>query len=119
MYYYSIEKKLFWVNTKCIMKQQFLGMILCFYLFKRAFAIAFLCKNCCIRVRKTLTPWTLTLVIHLSLHRGAFCHFPYRWIYYCHNSKTTLEETVKTNLCALWYCFFRNNFVPLCANNVP
>ena len=36
-----------------------------------------------------------------SLHRVAFCHFPFRWIYYCHGSKSTGKETGKTHLCAL------------------
>ena len=35
------------------------------------------------------------------LHRGAFCQFPFRWIYYCHSSKSTGMETGKTHLCAL------------------
>ena len=36
-----------------------------------------------------------------KFHRGAFCQFPFRWIYYCHNSKSTGEETGKTHLCEL------------------
>ena len=36
-----------------------------------------------------------------TLHRGAFCQFPFRWIYYCHSSKFTGKETGKTHLCAL------------------
>ena len=26
---------------------------------------------------------------NLPLHRGTFCQFPFRWIYYCHSSKST------------------------------
>ena len=35
------------------------------------------------------------------LHRGAFWQFPFRWIYCCHSSKSTGNETGKTHLCAL------------------
>ena len=35
------------------------------------------------------------------MHRGAFCQFPFRWIYYCHSSKFTGKETGKTHLCAV------------------
>ena len=31
--------------------------------------------------------------------RGAFCQFPFRWIYYCHSSESTGKETGKTHLC--------------------
>ena len=33
-------------------------------------------------------------------HRDAFFKFPFRWIYYCHGSKSTGKKTVKTHLCA-------------------
>ena len=36
------------------------------------------------------------------LHRGALCQFPFRWIYYCHRSKSTGKETGKTHLCAVY-----------------
>ena len=36
-----------------------------------------------------------------ALHRDAFCQLPFRWIYYCHSSKSTGKETGKTHLCAL------------------
>ena len=36
-----------------------------------------------------------------TVHRGAFCQFPFQWIYYCHISKSTGKETGKTHLCAL------------------
>ena len=36
-----------------------------------------------------------------SVHRGAFCQFPFRLIYYCHSSKSTGKETGKTHLCAV------------------
>ena len=35
------------------------------------------------------------------LHRGAFCKFPFRSIYYCHSSKSTGMETGKMHLGAL------------------
>ena len=31
-----------------------------------------------------------------ALHRGAFCQFLFRWIYYCHSSKSTGKETGKS-----------------------
>ena len=34
-------------------------------------------------------------------HRGAFCQFPFRWIYYSHSSKSTGKETGKTHLCGV------------------
>jgi hypothetical protein len=34
----------------------------------------------------------------LPLHRGVFCQFPLRWIYYCHSSKSTGKEISKTLL---------------------
>ena len=62
------------------------------------------------RVKKIL-PFSLSLVCPLRvqipkwdqtepLHRGVFCQFPFRWIYYCHSSKSTGKETGKTHLCA-------------------
>ena len=50
------------------------------------------------------------------LHRGAFCQFPFRWIYYSYSSKSTGKETGKTHICALhevhvWNVFWdRTNF---------
>ena len=38
------------------------------------------------------------------MHRGAFCQFPFRWIYYCHSGKSTAKETGKTHFCALHIC---------------
>ena len=43
------------------------------------------------------------LVIQIQIqavHRGSFCQFLFRWIYYCHSSKYTGKETSKTHLCA-------------------
>ena len=37
------------------------------------------------------------------LNRGAFCQFSFRWIYYCHISKSTGKETGKMHLCALYW----------------
>ena len=36
-----------------------------------------------------------------ALHRGAFCQFPFRWVYYYGSNKSTRKETGKTHLCAL------------------
>ena len=36
------------------------------------------------------------------LHRDAFCHFPFRWIYYCHRSKSTGKELAKRNSVHCW-----------------
>ena len=36
-----------------------------------------------------------------KLHIGAFCQFPFQWIYYWHSSKSTIEETGKTHLCVV------------------
>ena len=35
------------------------------------------------------------------LHRGAFWHFSFRWIYYYGSNKSSGKETGKTHLCAL------------------
>ena len=46
-------------------------------------------------------PSDLLCIWFLSLHRGAFCQLPFRWIYYwpllCHSSKSTGKETGKTH----------------------
>ena len=42
-----------------------------------------------------------------GLHRGAFCQFTFRWIYYCHNSKSTGKKTGKRHLCAVSRLVFR------------
>ena len=41
-----------------------------------------------------------------AVHRGAFFQFLFRWIHYCHSSKSTGKETGKTHLCAV-FSFFR------------
>ena len=38
------------------------------------------------------------------MHRGAFCQFPFRSIYYCHSSKSNGKETDKTHICVLYLC---------------
>ena len=38
------------------------------------------------------------LLLYLTLHRSAFCQFPFRWIYYCNSSESTRKETGKTHL---------------------
>ena len=47
----------------------------------------------------------------LPLHRGAFCQFIFRWIYNCHNSKSTGKETGKTHFCIL--CYYSMQYVGL------
>jgi hypothetical protein len=45
-----------------------------------------------------------TLLGPVQMHpvqRDAFCQFPFRWIYYCHSSKSTGKETGKMHLCAV------------------
>ena len=51
------------------------------------------------------------------MHRGAFCHFPFRCIYYCHGSKSTGKETGKMHLCGLFWRFvgqFVKEFLAIC-----
>ena len=36
-----------------------------------------------------------------ALHRGAFCQFPFRWIYYYGSNKSTGKKTGKMHICAL------------------
>ena len=36
-----------------------------------------------------------------AVHRGAFCQFPFRWIYYYGNNKSTGKETGKMHLCVV------------------
>ena len=37
----------------------------------------------------------------ITVHKGAFCQFPFRWIYYCHSNKSTGKEPGKMHLCVL------------------
>ena len=36
-----------------------------------------------------------------TVHKGAFCQFSFRWIYYFHISKSTEKEAGKTHVCAV------------------
>ena len=36
-----------------------------------------------------------------TMHRGVICQFLFRWIFYCHSSKSTGKKTAKTHLCAV------------------
>jgi hypothetical protein len=38
----------------------------------------------------------------VAVHRGAIYQFLFRWIYYCHSTKSTGKKTGKTHLCAVW-----------------
>ena len=44
-------------------------------------------------------------LINLAVHRGAFCQFPYQWIYYYGSNKSTKKETGKTQLCAVQWSY--------------
>ena len=46
--------------------------------------------------------WSLIFLDFRTVHRGAFCQFTLRWIYYCLSSKSTGKETGKTHRCAVW-----------------
>ena len=52
-----------------------------------------------------------TIVNNLAVHRGAFCQFPFRWIYYYVSNNSTGKETGKTHLCAVM-----NNFALILIN---
>ena len=39
-----------------------------------------------------------TATSNTLVHRGTFCKFPFRWICYCHSSKSTGKENSKTHL---------------------
>ena len=41
-----------------------------------------------------------------TVHKGAFCRFPFRWINYYHSSKSTGKETGKMHLCAVVWVFW-------------
>ena len=43
------------------------------------------------------------------LQRGAFCQFPFRWIYYCGSNKSTGKKSGKMHLCALFLALKRNH----------
>ena len=36
--------------------------------------------------------------LHSTLHRAAFCQFPFLWIYYCHSSKSNGKENAPLNM---------------------
>ena len=44
--------------------------------------------------------WGYRIMRHNTVHRGAFCQFPFWWIYYYSSNKSTRKETGKTHLCA-------------------
>ena len=39
------------------------------------------------------------------MHRGAFCQFSSRWIYYYGVNKSNGKETGKTHLCAMFWLY--------------
>jgi hypothetical protein len=42
----------------------------------------------------------------MPLHRGAFCQFPFQWIYFYGSNKSTRKKTDKMHLCALFKFFY-------------
>ena len=43
-----------------------------------------------------------TTTLHFdTVHRGEFCQFPIRWIYYYGSNESTGKKTGKTHLCAV------------------
>ena len=44
---------------------------------------------------------SISFITNATLHRGAFCPFPFRWIYYYASNKSTGKESGKAHLCAL------------------
>ena len=47
-----------------------------------------------------------------TVHRDAFCQFPFRWIYYCHSSKSTGKETGKMHFCGwLLYILWKGSLL--------
>ena len=45
------------------------------------------------------------LTLNVLVHRGVFCQFPFRWIYYNGSNKSTGKEIGKNHLCVVYqYC---------------
>ena len=44
------------------------------------------------------------------MHRGAFCQFPFRWIYYFGINESTGKETGKMHLCGMLVLFTIKSF---------
>ena len=67
------------------------------------------CKICqiCIFFRANALEWhsflpkPMAALQFNAVHKGAFWQFTFRWIYYCHSSESTGNETGKTHLCAV------------------
>ena len=51
------------------------------------------------------------ITLSSTVHRGVFCQFPFRWIYYYGSNESTGKETGKTHLCALMYLLEIKHFV--------
>ena len=49
--------------------------------------------------------------INATALSGAFGQFTFRWIYYCHSSKSTKKETGKMHLCVVHTFYFLETFV--------
>ena len=62
----------------------------------------------CMQKSCQTTFFSLQLEHHCTVHRGAFCPFLFRWIYYCHSSKYTGKKTDKTHLCAVQWSLLKN-----------
>ena len=52
--------------------------------------------------RNAVKRWDRCYIYYISdavLHKGAFCQFPFRWIYYYGSNKSIGKGTGKTHLC--------------------
>ena len=65
----------------------------------------------CIRKRNTTYKIGTLETGLLECNRGAFCQFPFRWIYYYGSYKSTVKKTSKTHL-----CWVPNLVTKLCQN---
>ena len=52
--------------------------------------------------------WAYVCHCTAGLHRGAFCQFPFRWIYYCHSSKSTERKLAKRTYV---HCMAKRKFI--------
>ena len=67
----------------------------------------FICENVSkypINLSNTHTAINLMVksILLTTAHRGAFCQFSFRWMYYYGSNKANGKETGKTHLCALF-----------------
>ena len=48
-----------------------------------------------------------------ALYGGAFCQFPFRWIYYCHSYKSIGKKTGTSVQCNVEIDYNLNNLIPV------